>query len=90
MPKTMYHTAKSLILAAKMGRLHAQLMEGNPREIVVEYGGEIPQEATGPLTVAILRGFLESHLSGPVNAIVESVRLAIEVTPPERDRKSVV
>jgi len=58
-----------LSLAAKMGRLHAQLMEGNPREIVVEYGGEIPQEATGPLTVAILRGFLESHLSGPVNAV---------------------
>jgi len=58
-----------LALAWKLGRLQAQLMEGNPREIVVEHGGELPQETAGPLTVAILRGFLESHLSGPVNAV---------------------
>jgi D-3-phosphoglycerate dehydrogenase len=58
-----------LALAHKLGRLQAQLLEGNPREIVVEYGGEVPAEATGPLTVAILRGFLETHLSGPVNAV---------------------
>ncbi|HZE88558.1 MAG TPA: phosphoglycerate dehydrogenase [Verrucomicrobiae bacterium] len=67
--KTQKLAGPFLSLAAKMGRLHAQLMSGNPREIVVEYGGEIPQEATGPLSVAILRGFLESHLSNPVNAV---------------------
>jgi len=56
-------------LAYKLGRLHEQLMEGNPREMIIEYGGEMPEEATGLLTAAILRGFLEAHLSVPVNDV---------------------
>jgi D-3-phosphoglycerate dehydrogenase len=86
-----------LVLAAKLGRLHAQLMEGNPREIVVEYGGEIPKETTGPLTVAILQGFLESHLSGPVNAVNASfiakergIRLREVRTPEAVDYTSLI
>jgi D-3-phosphoglycerate dehydrogenase len=58
-----------LALAGKLGRLHAQLIKGNPKEIVVEFGGDVPKEATGPLSVAILRGFLESHMSEPVNEV---------------------
>lgn len=58
-----------LELARKLGSLQAQLMDGNPREIVVEFGGEVPQEATGPLTVAVLRGFLERQISDPVNEV---------------------
>jgi len=60
-------------LAFKLGRLHEQLMEGNPREMIIEYGGEIPEEATGLLTSAILRGFLERHLSVPVNDVNAAV-----------------
>jgi D-3-phosphoglycerate dehydrogenase len=65
--------APFLSLAGKLGRLHAQLMDGNPREIVVEYRGDVPDEATGALSVAVLRGFLESHVSGPVNAVNASL-----------------
>jgi D-3-phosphoglycerate dehydrogenase / 2-oxoglutarate reductase len=67
--RTMETARPFLALAGKLGRLHAQLMKGHPREIVVEYGGDVPHDATGPLTVAILRGFLEGHSSGPVNAV---------------------
>ncbi|MBI3447576.1 MAG: phosphoglycerate dehydrogenase [Acidobacteria bacterium] len=95
--KTQKLAGPFLSLAAKMGRLHAQLMTGNPREIIVEYGGEIPQEATGPLSVAILRGFLESHLSNPVNAVNASfiakergIRLREIRTPEAVDYTSLV
>ncbi len=56
-------------LAEKIGRLHAQLVEGRPREITVEYSGEIPAEAIPALTVAMLKGYFERFLSGPVNAV---------------------
>jgi D-3-phosphoglycerate dehydrogenase len=35
----------------------------------VEYSGEIPAEAQPALTVAILKGYFERFLSGPVNAV---------------------
>ncbi|HXI03423.1 MAG TPA: phosphoglycerate dehydrogenase [Candidatus Saccharimonadales bacterium] len=68
-PRTEEKARPFLGLAWKLGKLHAQLMDGNPREIVVEIGGDVPEEAAAPLSVAVLRGFLESHLSGPVNEV---------------------
>jgi D-3-phosphoglycerate dehydrogenase len=67
--RTREQAAPFIGLAMKLGSLHAQLMEGNPREIVVEYGGDVPEESMAPLSVAILRGFLERQLSAPVNAV---------------------
>lgn len=67
--KTLRTANPFLTLAGKIGKLHAQLLSGHPREIVVEYGGEVPAEATGLLSTRILQGFIESHLSGPVNAV---------------------
>ncbi len=72
-PRTQEKAAPYLGLAFKLGSLQAQLMEGRPREVTVEYGGDVPAEATGPLSVAVLRGFLERHMSGPVNAVNASL-----------------
>jgi D-3-phosphoglycerate dehydrogenase len=68
-PRVRERVGPHLLLAEKIGRLHAQLVEGRPREITVEYSGDIPAEAVAALTVAMLRGYFERFLSGPVNAV---------------------
>ncbi len=71
--RTQEKAAPFLGLALKLGSLQAQLMEGHPREIAVEYGGDVPPESTGPLSVAVLRGFLGQHMTEPVNAVNASL-----------------
>jgi len=68
-PKVRERVAPYLALAEKLGRFQAQMVEGHLREVTVEYSGEIPSEATPALTVAILKGYFERFLSGPVNAV---------------------
>lgn len=68
-PKVRERVAPYLLLAEKLGRFQSQLIEGHLREITVEYSGEIPSEAQPALTVAILKGYFERFLSGPVNAV---------------------
>ncbi len=68
-PRVRERVAPHLELAEKLGRLQAQMIEGHLREVTVEYSGEIPSEALPALTVAILKGYFERFLSGPVNAV---------------------
>lgn len=68
-PKVRERVGPWLSLAEKLGRFQAQMIEGHLREVTVEYSGEIPPEAIPALTVAILKGYFERFLSGPVNAV---------------------
>ncbi|HZI94438.1 MAG TPA: phosphoglycerate dehydrogenase [Patescibacteria group bacterium] len=68
-PKVRERVAPFLALAEKLGRFQSQMVEGRLREVTVEYSGEIPTEAIAALTVAILKGYFERFLSGPVNAV---------------------
>ncbi|HEY3176429.1 MAG TPA: phosphoglycerate dehydrogenase [Candidatus Polarisedimenticolia bacterium] len=68
-PKVRERVAPYLLLAEKLGLFQGQLIEGRLREVVVEYSGDIPAEAQPALTVAILKGYFERFLSGPVNAV---------------------
>jgi len=68
-PKVRERVAPFLELAEKLGRFQSQMIEGHLREVTVEYSGEIPAEAIPALTVAILKGYFERFLSGPVNAV---------------------
>lgn len=57
-------------LALKMGRLHAQILEGNPERIVVKYFGEFfSDRVQSYLTNGVLEGFIGSHSAQPVNFI---------------------
>ena len=67
--KVRERSAPFLVLAEKLGRLHAQLIEGRLNRVTVEYSGELPSEALPAMTVAILKGYFERFLSGPVNAV---------------------
>ncbi len=68
-PKVRERVAPWLELAEKLGRFQSQMVEGHLKQVTVEYSGEIPSEALPALTVAILKGYFERFLSGPVNAV---------------------
>jgi D-3-phosphoglycerate dehydrogenase len=68
-PKVRERVAPYLALAEKLGRFQAQMTEGHLEQVTVEYSGEIPSEALPALTVAVLKGYFERFLSGPVNAV---------------------
>lgn len=68
-PMVRERVAPWLVLAEKLGRFQAQTASGRLEEVSVEYSGEIPAEAIPALTVAVLKGYFERFLSGPVNAV---------------------
>ncbi|MFQ5700298.1 MAG: phosphoglycerate dehydrogenase [Acidobacteriota bacterium] len=68
-PKVRERSGPYLELAEKLGHFQAQMATGRLRKVTVEYSGEIPQQALPALTVAILKGYFEQFLSGPVNSV---------------------
>lgn len=61
-----------LRLGEKLGSLQAQLLEEAPKELSIEYAGEVADMDVQPVTLAVLRGLLnrllESHVVNYVNA----------------------
>ena len=49
-----------LVLAERLGRLQAQLGEGQLERITIEYQGDITAYPTSPLTSAVLKGIMET------------------------------
>jgi len=47
-----------LTLGEKLGSLQAQLLEGAPTQVTIEYAGEVATTDTHPVTLAVLRGLL--------------------------------
>jgi D-3-phosphoglycerate dehydrogenase len=56
-------------LAEKLGRFHAQLVEGGIQEVKIEYSGKILDYNVAPLTIALLKGLLAPSLGDTVNYI---------------------
>jgi D-3-phosphoglycerate dehydrogenase len=56
-------------LAEKLGRLGAGLHDGPAEEIRVELHGELLDLPAGPLTAAVLTGYLREVLTEPVNPV---------------------
>ncbi len=68
-PELLRQLAPYLTLAEKLGRLESQLAEGRMQEIRIEYRGEIADWDTAPLTVAIVKGALDTFLPESVNFV---------------------
>ncbi len=66
-----------LLLCEKLGKFVTQLADGAPRELKIEYAGEISMKNTTPLTLAVLKGFLTPMLGSEVN-VVNAPHLAKE------------
>lgn len=57
------------LLGERMGQLLAQMSEQAPREIVINYSGELANVDTAPLARYIIKGVLSHHLGSDVNII---------------------
>jgi D-3-phosphoglycerate dehydrogenase len=67
-----------LSLGAKLGSLQAQLLREAPRELRIEYAGDLPAEDLRPVTLAILRGLLNRLMESSTVNYVNAPEIAAE------------
>ena len=58
-----------LTLGEKLGSLHTQMGGALPKEVQVEYRGDVTQYNVAPLTVAVLKGLLSPVMEAAVNYV---------------------
>jgi len=58
-----------LTLGEKLGSLHTQMGGSLPKEVQVEYRGDVTQYNVAPLTVAVLKGLMTPVLESAVNYV---------------------
>lgn len=58
-----------LILAERIGSMHAQLFGGSFREVSIRYGGEVTNFNLAPLTIAVIKGLLTPICGETVNFV---------------------
>ena len=58
-----------LSLAEKLGSLQVQMLATLPKEVQIEYGGEVTQYDVAPLTLAVLKGILTPMMESSVNYV---------------------
>ena len=58
-----------LVLAERIGSMHAQLFGGSFREVSIRYGGEVTNFNLAPLTIAVIKGFLTPICGETVNYV---------------------
>jgi D-3-phosphoglycerate dehydrogenase len=58
-----------LTLGEKLGSLHTQMANALPKEVQVEYRGDVTQYNVAPLTLAVLKGLLTPVMESAVNYV---------------------
>ena len=58
-----------LVLAERIGSMHAQLYGGGFKEVSIRYGGEVTSFNVAPLTIAIIKGLLTPVCGETVNYV---------------------
>ncbi len=58
-----------LLLSERLGSLLSQMVGALPKEVQVEYGGEVTQYNLAPLTLAVLKGILTPIMESGVNYV---------------------
>ncbi len=58
-----------LDLGERLGRIQAQLLDGQLERVTVEYRGDVNEYPTAPLTAAVLRGLVDTMSDEPVNFV---------------------
>ncbi len=58
-----------LTLGEKLGSLQVQMLATVPKEVHIEYGGEVTQYDVAPLTLAVLKGILTPAMETSVNYV---------------------
>ena len=80
-PELLNEMAPYLDLAEKLGRFQGQLTDGGTHQLEIEYAGEIAEANVAPLTIAVLKGFLERSQTNcnMVNAPILAQELGIKL-----------
>ncbi len=68
-PEVMEKVKPFLPLAEKLGRFAAQISDGQIKETIIGYHGEIAQKDVSLVTVAVLKGLLDVKMGEPVNYV---------------------
>lgn len=87
----LYETIKPYIaLGEKLGRFQGQLCPGTVEEIEIEYAGDVSELNVAPITIAVLKGLLETVAEGVnmVNAPVVAQQRGIKVLESKSITKS--
>ncbi|MGH7830779.1 MAG: phosphoglycerate dehydrogenase, partial [Candidatus Binatia bacterium] len=58
-----------LVLGEKLGSFQVQMLAAVPKELYIEYGGEVTQYDVAPLTLAVLKGILTPVMESSVNYV---------------------
>lgn len=58
-----------LTLGEKLGSLQVQMLSTLPREVTIEYSGEVTKYDVAPLTLAVLKGILTPVMESSVNYV---------------------
>lgn len=69
-----------ITLSERLGKLSAQLVDGNMEEITVEYAGQIASKDINILTTTIIKGLLMDQMANYVNAISIATEQGIKIT----------
>jgi D-3-phosphoglycerate dehydrogenase len=78
-----------LTLGEKLGSLHTQMAGALPKEVQVEYRGDVTQYTVAPLTVAVLKGLLTpvmEYVVNYVNAPVVAKERGIKIVESKGER----
>jgi len=84
------------VLAEKLARFQGQLCPGSIEEIEIEYSGEVADLRVAPITIAVLKGLLESvsdrvnMVNAPVIAQERGIRVVESKTRRSRDFTSAI
>ena len=68
-PEVLPQLQPYLVLAERMGRFQAQILDGGIKSVTVEYFGEVAQLTVAPVTVAVLKGLLSPILEDVINYV---------------------
>lgn len=68
-PEALPQLQPYLLLAERLGRFQAQLLDGGVKSVTVEYVGEVAQMSVTPVTVAVLKGLLSPILEDVINFV---------------------
>ena len=58
-----------IMLAEKIGMLHAQLLGASLKDVTIRYGGEVTRYSFNPLTIAVIKGLLTPICGETVNFV---------------------
>ena len=82
-PEVLKEIEPYIVLAEKIGLMHAQLAQGHVQQVHIRYNGTVVEMPTNPMTIAVIKGLLTPIMAenvNYVNALVLAKERGIRIT----------